>query len=192
MNHIDIRMFLTLVIRLKFPGTRAKTYSSPFLGDLLDQRPSNTSTVTNTTFDPQSNIIWVDSDPNIRYSARLLEAQNWRVACFNETADALEALRKRRLEPSNIHCVITSMMERGGRRERGCLNGLEMLDEMKKIWIEAEIHHLPFIAVASLSADVQKCKAHGADIVVFGDHNKLQHQIIDQLNKRLSIAHHGR
>lgn len=148
--------------------------------------------MTNTYIDPQSTIIWVDSSPNIYYSTNLLQAQNWRVACFNETADALKALRERRLEPSNIHCVITSMMERGGRRERGCLNGLEMLDEIKIIWREAGIHHKPFIAVISLTADIQKCKAYGADIVVFGNHNKLQHQIIDHLNKRLSSTHNGR
>lgn len=136
--------------------------------------------------DPLSNIIWVDSDPNVHKSTGLLQAQNWRVACFHETADALKALRERRLQPSNIRCVITSMMERGGRRERGCLNGLEMLDEMKIIWREAGIHHNPLIAVISLTANIEKCKEHGADIVVLGDHYELQRQVVEQLNKRLS------
>ena len=32
--------------------------------------------------DPETSIIWIDSDVNIRQSTELLEAQNWRVACF--------------------------------------------------------------------------------------------------------------
>jgi DNA-binding NtrC family response regulator len=82
---------------------------------------------------PQSSIIWVDSDTNVSRSTSLLTRRGWGVSCFNETADALNALRERRIDPLKINCVITSMMERGGRRERGLLNGLQMLDEMKVI-----------------------------------------------------------
>jgi hypothetical protein len=64
-----------------------------------------------------------------------------------------------------------------------------MLDEMKIIWKKAGISYSPLIAIISLTADVQKCKEHGADIVVFGDHNKLLLQVIDQLNKRLNSTH---
>ena len=130
-------------------------------------------------------IIWVDSDPNVYHSARLLRAQNWRVVCFNETSDALKALNDGDLHAKNIHCIITSMMERGGRKERGCINGLEMIDEMKTIWRQMNISPSPLTAVISLTADIEKCKAHGVDIVVHGDYTKLQHEVIDQLTKHL-------
>jgi hypothetical protein len=106
--------------------------------------------------DPETSIVWVDSDVNIRHSTGLLEAQNWRVACFKETVDALNALRERRLQPQKINCVITSMMERGERRERGRLNGLQMLDEMKIIWKDAECSYCPLIAIITLTADEQE------------------------------------
>ncbi len=142
--------------------------------------------MTNLDIDPQSNIIWVDSDPNICNSTNMFKAQGWCVACFNETADALKALNGNRLKPDNIDCIITSTMERGGRQERGCLNGLEMLEAMKIIWKKAGINHNPFIAVVSMTADIQKCKMHGADIVIFGNRNEMQRQIIDHLKKRLN------
>jgi hypothetical protein len=138
--------------------------------------------------DPEASIIWVDSDPNIRQSTGLLEAQSWRVACFNETADALNALREGLIKPTKINCVITSMMERGGRRERGLLNGLQMLESMKIIWKDA-CSYCPLIAIISLTADEQECKEHGASIVVFGDRNKMLRQVIDLLNKSPNSEH---
>ena len=138
--------------------------------------------------DPQSSIIWVDSDPNIRHCTGLLKAQNWRVACFNETADALNALRQRLLVPNHINCIITSMMERGRRRQRGLLNGLQMLDEMKYIWKE-NCSYCPLIAIISLTADEQECKEHGASIIVIGDRNEMLRQVIDRLNKSPNSEH---
>lgn len=136
-----------------------------------------------------ASIIWVDSDPNIRHQTGLLEAQNWRVACFNETADALDALRQYHLKPSRINCVITSMMERDGRRERGLLNGLQMLDEMKIIWKKAMLSYCPLIAIISLTADEQECKEHGAEIVVLGDRAKMLREVINRLNRSLNSEH---
>ena len=139
--------------------------------------------------DSQTSIIWVDSDLRIRHQTGLLEAQNWRVACFNETADALGALRQDPLQPGRINCVITSMMERGGRRERGLLNGLQMLDEMKLIWKKAELSYCPLIAIISLTADEQECKEHGADIIILGDRQKMLQAVIDRLNKSPNSDH---
>ena len=67
----------------------------------------------------QSDIIWVDSNSDIRYRTGLLQDHGYRVARFNETIDALNAPDKRHLEPNNVKYVITSMMKRGGRREKG-------------------------------------------------------------------------
>lgn len=139
--------------------------------------------------DPLVSIIWVDSDPGIRNSANLLEAQNWRVAYFNETADALSALREDVLKPAQINCVITSMMERGGRRERGLLNGLQMLDEMKIIWKDAGLSYSPLIAIISVTADEQECREHGAEIIVIGKRNEMLKQVINRLNKNSDPSH---
>ncbi|CAF2078352.1 unnamed protein product [Rotaria magnacalcarata] len=139
------------------------------------------------TIDPQISIVWVDSDPNIYRSTGLFQDQNWNVICFNETVDALNAVREKRLKLENIKCVITSMMERDGRRERGLLNGLQMLDDMKIIWKQSRSRYRPLMVVNSLTADVNRCKEHGVDIVVAAaNRNIVQKQVIDRLNTHLN------
>ena len=103
--------------------------------------------------------------------------------------DALNALRERRLQPQKINCVITNMMERGERRERGLLNGLQMLDEMKIIWKDAECSYCPLIAIITPTADEQECIEHGATIVMYGDRRKMLLQVIDLLNKSPNSEH---
>jgi hypothetical protein len=147
----------------------------------------NTHLATNLSIlniDPLSNIIWVDSNVDINKSTGPLQAQNWRVACFNETADALNALEEGYLNLQKIDCVITSMMERGGRRQRGLVNGLEMLERITTIWKKAGITPKPLFAVISATGDVEECKKYGVEIVVIGNYKTLQNKVIDQLNKR--------
>ncbi|CAF1672958.1 unnamed protein product, partial [Adineta ricciae] len=134
--------------------------------------------------DPRSNIIWVDSNPDISKCTGPFELRNWRVARFNETADALNALEGGQLKANNIDCVITSMMERGGRRERGLVNGLEMLQRMKTTFDKAGITSKPLFAVISCTADMETCKKYGVDIVVIGNYTILQKQIITEITKR--------
>ncbi|CAF4691969.1 unnamed protein product, partial [Rotaria socialis] len=135
---------------------------------------------------PQISIIWVDSDPNIYRSTGLFQDQNWNVICFNETADALNALRAKNLKLENIKCVITSMMERDGRRERELMNGLQMLDDMKRIWNQSRSRYRPLMVVNSLTADVNQCKEHDVDIVVAANRNIVQKKVIDRLNAQLN------
>lgn len=78
-------------------------------------------------------IIWVDSDENL--SPVSLRKANYHVVTFNETADALKYLSNDG-NCGNVVCIITSMMERGGRKERGLLNGLQMIDRIRIIWKE--------------------------------------------------------
>jgi DNA-binding NarL/FixJ family response regulator len=129
-------------------------------------------------------IIWVDSDPTIYFKIDRFRSENVHVACFTETADALKALKEDLLKPQYIQCIITSMMERGGRCERGLLNGLEMLDRMKLIWQEAGIEHLPIFAVSSATADIHQCKQHGVDIIALNNLLTLQEQVIEHLKQR--------
>lgn len=145
-----------------------------------------------TTLDSSKiSIIWVDSDPMISCKIDRFRSENLHVACFNETADALEALQNGPLEPQYIQCVITSMMERGGRRERGLLNGLQMIERIKLIWQQNGIERLPIFAVTSATADREQCKRHGVDIVVASNSLlKLQELVIDRLQQRpYSVDH---
>ncbi|CAF1552410.1 unnamed protein product [Didymodactylos carnosus] len=71
------------------------------------------------------------------------------------------------------------MMERDGRRERGRLSGLQMLDEIKKIWKQTSTKHRPLMVVNSLTADAYQCKEHGVDIVVHANRSLVQKQVID-------------
>ncbi|CAF3436859.1 unnamed protein product [Rotaria sp. Silwood2] len=132
-------------------------------------------------------IIWVDCDPNIYDSTILFRNENWKVWCFNATRDATEALQTDQISPANVRCIITSMMERTGGRERGLRNGLEMLDDMKLIWKRNKLSCSPLIAIISRKTDVQKCKEHGAEIVVIGDRAKLQRDIITRLKQSSDI-----
>ena len=152
------------------------------LDDSKKQDFYSSTSMTRAIIDPETSIIWVDSDPNVRRCTGLLEAQTWRVACFNETGDALTALLDGRLKANNINCIITSMMERGGRRERGLLNGLQMLECMKIIWkTQCSHYYCPLIAIISLTANEQECKEHGASIVVNNDRIQMLRQVIDLL-----------
>ena len=140
--------------------------------------------------DSEISIIWVDSDPTIYFRLDRFRSEYSHVACFTETADALNALNNGLLEPKYIRCIITSMMERGGRRERGLLNGLEMLDSMKLIWEKASIAKLPLFTVISSTADREQCKQHGVDIVVWNDLLKLQEEVINRLKLRSHREEH--
>ncbi|CAF4255317.1 unnamed protein product, partial [Rotaria magnacalcarata] len=83
-------------------------------------------------------------------------------------------------------------MERDGRRERGLLNGLQMLDDMKIIWKQSRSRYRPLMVVNSLTADVNRCKEHGVDIVVAANRNIVQKQVIDRLNTHLNRRYGGK
>lgn len=140
------------------------------------------------SIDSLSNIIWVDSNPKINQSLELLLAANMRVACFHETADALRALRQRKLNIKNLECVITSMMEGGGRKERGFLNGLQMLDSIKQMVNYVGQKEKPIFVVVSPNANVKECKKHEVDIIVFGNYKQLHLKVINELEKRRRVS----
>ncbi|CAF1285760.1 unnamed protein product [Didymodactylos carnosus] len=135
--------------------------------------------------------MWIDSDPNVFGSTVLFQNEGWKISCFNETADAINALQMQKISPTAVKCIITSMMERGGRKERGLRNGLEMLDDIKLIWRLANESYCPLIAVISLTADLQQCKEHGVELVVMGDRYKLQREIISRLKSSTNAYYRG-
>lgn len=123
-------------------------------------------------------VIWVDSDPKIEDSAYFLKSKNFEVFCFNETQDCVDFIRKN--GKSDICCIITSMMERGGRKEKGLMNAFEMLEQIKRIWTQS---YCPFLVMITTSADEQACKEVGFDVVVYNDRLKMQKIVSERLFK---------
>ena len=111
-----------------------------------------------------SKIIWVDSDPYIERSANFLKEKNFIVVCFNETKDCVDYIKKQ--NGNDIRCIITSMMERGGIKERGLMNTFQMIDQIRKIWLQS---YYPFLVMITTSADEQACKDNGFDVVMYND-----------------------
>jgi hypothetical protein len=124
-------------------------------------------------------IAWVDSDPNIKYSATYLTEKGHKVFCFNETQDCLDYLKK----DQSACCIITSMMERGGRKERGLKNAFAMVSEIKDIWNNSDKSYRPILVMITLSADEQECKDNGFDVIVYGDRSKMQKIVSELLSK---------
>jgi len=134
-----------------------------------------------------TDIIWVDSDKNVCKSASLLKNAQYNVTFFNETADALNYLRSS--DCASIVCIITSMMQRDGRKERGLLSGLDMIDEIRLHWKRVGLSTAPLLAVITVSADKQECNERGIEIIVYGDRTNLQNQIIERLGISTDRSH---
>lgn len=124
-------------------------------------------------------VVWVDSDPNIKNSAKFLIQKGHNVFCFNETQDCLDYLKN----DQSACCIITSMMERGGRKERGLKNAFEMVSEIKNIWNSTGKSYRPILVMITLSADEQECKDNGFDAVIYNDRLKMQKLVSEFLNK---------
>ena len=120
-------------------------------------------------------IVWVDSDPDIEKSTGFLKEKGYKVVCFNETQDCVNYFQKEQ----DVICIITSMMERGGRKERGLMNAFEMVIEIKKIWKRS---YSPFLVMITTSADEQACKDNGFDVIVYYDRQKMKKIVVEYLD----------
>ena len=121
-------------------------------------------------------ILWVDSDPYIEKSAYFLKEKNFTVKCFNETKDCVDYIETH--YGNDICCIITSMMERGGRKERGLMNAFQMIDKIRQIWTQS---YSPFLVMITTSADEQACKDNGFDVVVYYNRLKMQKIVSERL-----------
>lgn len=118
-------------------------------------------------------ILWVDSDPNISLSAGPLRQLGCTLKFFNETQDCLDFILHN--EHENIFCIITSMMERGGRKEKGLMNAFEMLNQIRLNWRRS---YSPFLVMITCTADKQQCQDFGFDVIVYGDRQKMMNIVI--------------
>lgn len=127
---------------------------------------------------------WCDSDPNVAASASTLRAGGLQVRSFTEPEALLEAYKA---TPAGVVCVLSSMMEGGGRKQRGAMNAYGLF---AAICAEAQARGLeerPVLGVISLSADERAAKAAGADFVMHGDRTKAQRLVVSTLRRRLGL-----
>eukprot|EP01120_Amphizonella_sp_Union-15-10_P011606 TRINITY_DN4968_c0_g2_i1.p1 TRINITY_DN4968_c0_g2~~TRINITY_DN4968_c0_g2_i1.p1 ORF type:complete len:363 (-),score=46.48 TRINITY_DN4968_c0_g2_i1:50-1138(-) len=128
----------------------------------------------------QEVIIWVDSDPNVAKSS-FLQKEGFKVLFYNETAEAIKFLSKSASNCLRTKCIITSMMERGGRKERGLLNGIQMIQKISQLFKENQISVAPLLAIVTLTADREICNENGIEICVYGDRKHLQDTVLERL-----------
>ena len=124
-------------------------------------------------------IIWVDSDPNVSSSDGPLRQLDCKLKFFNETQDCLDYIINSNQEP--IFSIITSMMERGGRKERGLMNAFQMVNQIRYNWKRS---YSPFLVMITCTADTQQCKDFGFDVIVHGDRNKMMNIIIQRFKNK--------
>jgi len=109
-------------------------------------------------------VLWCDSDPRIRRSAYLILQCGFKLKTFNETADCLAYLGSLDSnEKGRIKAIITSGMKRGGRAEKGLLNGLQMLDKLRREWDNSMSPVLAVVTTGALQAD--ECAERGIKII---------------------------
>jgi len=126
-------------------------------------------------------IVWVDSDPHV--GAAQFESAGAKVHLYNETAEALAGFGKEYPVDEKLVCIITSMMRRGGRAEKGLLDGLGMLDTMRfRLQLDGNVSVRPILGVISMTADEQECKDHGVDVLVMGGRTQFMKKILHVLD----------
>eukprot|EP00931_Biecheleriopsis_adriatica_P110210 TRINITY_DN84476_c0_g1_i1.p1 TRINITY_DN84476_c0_g1~~TRINITY_DN84476_c0_g1_i1.p1 ORF type:complete len:278 (-),score=54.31 TRINITY_DN84476_c0_g1_i1:51-830(-) len=126
-------------------------------------------------------VLWCDTDADVGMSADILRGSGLVVRTFTEPEVLLEAYRSAPLEAA---CIMSSMMEGNGRKERGAMNAFDLF---AAICASTEDASRPLLAVISCSADERAARAAGADIVVLGSRAKAQNLVVTKLRKSLGL-----
>jgi len=126
-------------------------------------------------------IIWVD--PSGKVTGKLLKDAGYDVETFNSTKGCLDFLKEAtKAKREKLAAVITSMMEIPDRKKKGLKNGLEMLDEIQKMY--KKLDKSPVYVVSSRNADAKECKKkHGVSMVVKGGWDVVQENLIVALKR---------
>mmetsp|Transcript_57205 Transcript_57205/g.159209 ORF Transcript_57205/g.159209 Transcript_57205/m.159209 type:complete len:472 (+) Transcript_57205:58-1473(+) len=127
-------------------------------------------------------VLWCDSDTAVQDSAGILKAEGLEVLSF-QTPEALLSVYNARTAVG----VISSMMEGGGRRERGLMNAFELFRACVQSSSALGVRK-PVMVVISLSADREAAIAAGADFVVYGNRARAQQLMLGALRNRRAAA----
>ena len=93
-------------------------------------------------------VLWVDSSKKIKFE--ILEEAGYVVSVFNETQDCMDYVFKHE-DHSKIRGIITSSMRSGGRKEKGYLDGLQMLNMIFRYIWKAKYRAITAIVTSSMS-----------------------------------------
>lgn len=130
-------------------------------------------------------VLWCDSDIKIERSAGILKAANLEVRSFNEPLELLEEYQARAAE---VVGVLSSMMESGGRKERGEMNAFQLFAKCKEASYSQGVGP-PVYGIISSSAKHEVSIAAGADIVVVGKRDVVQEKMIEKIRNFSSDLH---
>eukprot|EP01083_Nonionella_stella_P205315 747771_1 len=110
-------------------------------------------------------IIWVDCSPKVAKQATEIINAGYELQYFNETQDCIDYIQKY-LKQKRIVGVITSMMESGGRKQKGLRNGTAMITYIKTNLVPSMLCN-PVFAICSASVNKHECMIkYGLDIVI--------------------------
>eukprot|EP01083_Nonionella_stella_P146198 459460_1 len=111
-------------------------------------------------------IIWVTSSGKSKHETSILTNAGYSVRICCDTKQCIEYIKRNTNgTQQRIVGIITSMMHRGGRRQKHRKNGLEMIQYIKQNLLHS-MHTNPVFAMNSSSVDPQQCKAMGINILV--------------------------
>ncbi|CAL1150188.1 unnamed protein product [Cladocopium goreaui] len=133
--------------------------------------------------DLQGTVLWCDSDPEILRSCDVLRGSGMQVQAFQEPEALLQQyLRK----PQEVLCIMTSMMQGNGRKERNAMNGYDLLEAMQRAAAARRLPP-PLRVMISCTAEEVAARHAGADIVVLGNRIKAQNLVVTKLRKSMGL-----
>ncbi|CAK9029862.1 Uncharacterized protein SCF082_LOCUS18969, partial [Durusdinium trenchii] len=133
--------------------------------------------------DLEGTVLWCDSDPTVLQSCGVLRGSGLNVEHFQEPEAALQRYLR---SPQEVLCIMSSMMEGDGRKERGAMNGYALFEALQRA-AAARRRPKPLLAMISCSADATKAQEAGADLVVLGNRIKAQNLVVTRLRQSMGL-----
>ena len=109
-------------------------------------------------------IILVDSHPNAVNRGKKFKKAGYEFLFYTETEDCISYITHN-MHKKRIVGIITSMMQRGGRREKGLKNGIEMMLYIDQKLVPS-MQSAPLFGICSSSVNKQQCVEIGIPIIV--------------------------
>jgi len=127
-------------------------------------------------------VLWCDSDIQIERSATAFKDAGLEVRAFSNPEDLLEEYQLRLQEhfATDVVAVVSSMMESGGRKEKGLMNAFGLFAACRAAIYKAG-RRVSVFGVISMSADPELAYASGADVCVLGNREQMQKQVLLKL-----------
>lgn len=125
-------------------------------------------------------VLWCDSDISVAKSGGIFRQAGLEVRCLPETDELLAEYAE---NSKDVVAIVSSMMESGGRKERGAMNALELFAKCRAVCYE-QGSTPPVYTIISSSADPTTCFRAGADAVIIGKKKVMQEAVLGKLQAR--------